>query len=144
MHDILNGLLDYVILGLTRGSMYALIALGYTLVYGVLQLINFAHSEVFMSGAFGSYLIISMFVDDGATPPWYGVAALVLLGLLSGALVGAIVAFLLERVAYRRLRHAPRLAPARSPIRTSARRSGWWTRWSKPAGCRPRPRACSD
>ena len=84
MHDILNGLLDYVILGLTRGSMYALIALGYTLVYGVLQLINFAHSEVFMSGAFGSYLIISMFVDDGATPPWYGVAALVLLGLLSG------------------------------------------------------------
>ncbi len=112
MHDILNGLLDYVILGLTRGSMYALIALGYTLVYGVLQLINFAHSEVFMSGAFGSYLIISMFVDDGATPPWYGVAALVLLGLLSGALVGAIVAFLLERVAYRPLRKrgAPKLA----------------------------------
>ena len=49
---------DYIVLGLTRGSMYALIALGYTLVYGVLQLINFAHSEVFMSGAFGSYLVV--------------------------------------------------------------------------------------
>ena len=58
--------LNYLILGLTRGSMYALIALGYTLVYGVLQLINFAHSEVFMSGAFGSYLVVNCVVGDGA------------------------------------------------------------------------------
>ena len=57
--------MNYLILGLTRGSMYALIALGYTLVYGVLQLINFAHSEVFMSGAFGSYAIVHLIVGDG-------------------------------------------------------------------------------
>ena len=53
----MSDFLQYLILGITRGSMYALIALGYTLVYGVLQLINFAHSEVFMSGAFGSFLV---------------------------------------------------------------------------------------
>ena len=63
----MNDFLNFVILGLTRGSMYSLIALGYTLVYGVLQLINFAHSEVFMSGAFGSYLIVNAVVGDGAT-----------------------------------------------------------------------------
>ena len=57
--------LSYLILGLTRGSTYALIALGYTLVYGVLQLINFAHSEVFMSGAFGSFLIVHLIVGSG-------------------------------------------------------------------------------
>ena len=55
----------YILLGLTRGSMYALIALGYTLVYGVLQLINFAHSEVFMSGAFGSFIVVHAIVGDG-------------------------------------------------------------------------------
>ena len=51
--------------------MYALIALGYTLVYGVLQLINFAHSEVFMFGAFGSYLVVHWMVGDGVDTPWY-------------------------------------------------------------------------
>jgi branched-chain amino acid transport system permease protein len=104
--------LNYVILGLTRGSMYALIALGYTLVYGVLQLINFAHSEVFMSGAFGSYLIVNAVVTDGSRPPWYAVIGVLLLGLFSGAVVGAIVAWALERVAYRPLRRrgAPKLA----------------------------------
>ncbi len=108
MQDFLN----YLILGLTRGSLYALIALGYTLVYGVLQLINFAHSEVFMSGAFGSYLVVNVFVDDGSRPPWYGVLGILLLGLSCGALVGAAVAWSLERVAYRPLRRrgAPKLA----------------------------------
>ena len=108
MTDFLN----YLMLGLTRGSMYALVALGYTLVYGVLQLINFAHSEVFMSGAFGSYLVVNSVVEDGAHPPWYGVLAVIILGLASGGLVGAGVAWCLERVAYRPLRRrgAPKLA----------------------------------
>ena len=61
MTDFMN----YLILGLTRGSLYALIALGYTLVYGVLQLINFAHSEVVMTGAFGSFLVIHALVGTG-------------------------------------------------------------------------------
>src|SRR5580765_1772122 len=108
MTDFLN----YLVLGLTRGSMYALIALGYTLVYGVLQLINFAHSEVFMSGAFGSYLIVGMFVHDGQHLAWWQVTLVMFLGLLSGALVGAAVAWGLERDAYRPLRRrgAPKLA----------------------------------
>jgi branched-chain amino acid transport system permease protein len=107
MQDFLN----FLVLGLTRGSMYALIALGYTLVYGVLQLINFAHSEVFMSGAFGSYLVVNLVASDNILP-WYGVIAVLLLGLVSGGIVGAVVALGLERVAYRPLRRrgAPKLA----------------------------------
>jgi branched-chain amino acid transport system permease protein len=107
MQDFLN----FLVLGLTRGSMYALIALGYTLVYGVLQLINFAHSEVFMSGAFGSYLVVNLVAGDHLLP-WYGVIGVLLLGLVSGGIVGAIVALGLERVAYRPLRRrgAPKLA----------------------------------
>jgi branched-chain amino acid transport system permease protein len=108
VHDFFN----FLILGLTRGSLYALIALGYTLVYGVLQLINFAHSEVFMSGAFGSYLVVNGVIGGNTSPPWYGVVGVLILGLGSGAIVGAAVAWSLERVAYRPLRRrgAPKLA----------------------------------
>ena len=108
MSDFLN----YLILGITRGSMYALIALGYTLVYGVLQLINFAHSEVFMSGAFGSYLVVHGIVGDGRGISGFGAVLVIIAGLVSGAICGAAVAFLLERVAYRPLRRrgAPKLA----------------------------------
>jgi branched-chain amino acid transport system permease protein len=100
-----------IVIGLEQGSLYALVALGYTLVYGVLQLINFAHSEVFMSGAFGSYLVINRIVGNrhltGAEVP-----LTVLAGILSGAIVGATVAWLLEKVAYKTLRRngAPKLA----------------------------------
>ena len=97
--------------GLSDGFLYALIALGYTLVYGVLQLINFAHSEVFMSGGFGGLFAIQAVV--GSKTP-HGVASVmfVLLGVVVGAIVGGAVAFVLERVAYRplRRRHAPKLA----------------------------------
>jgi branched-chain amino acid transport system permease protein len=109
MTDFLN----FLIAGLTRGSMYALIALGYTLVYGVLQLINFAHSEVFMCGAFGSLIVVNSTVGRGVHHlPWYGVTGVLLLGLVSGAVTGAIAAWILERVAYRPLRKrgAPKLA----------------------------------
>ncbi len=108
----MTDLLNYFILGVTRGSMYALIALGYTLVYGVLQLINFAHSEVFMAGAFGSYLVVSWVVGDGSGTPGWAVPFVLLLGLASGAVVGGAAAWALERVAYRPLRKrgAPKLA----------------------------------
>src|ERR687885_1487343 len=81
----LSDFLNYLILGITRGSMYALIALGYTLVYGVLQLINFAHSEVFMSGAFGSFLAIHFLVGDGSHTSGLEAVLVVILGLVSGA-----------------------------------------------------------
>ena len=108
MTDFLN----YLILGITRGSMYALIALGYTLVYGVLQLINFAHSEVFMSGAFGSYAIVHLIVGDGKATPAWAVPFILIAGMVSGAITAAVIAWTLERVAYRPLRRrgAPKLA----------------------------------
>jgi branched-chain amino acid transport system permease protein len=104
--------LNYLILGLTRGSMYALIALGYTLVYGVLQLINFAHSEVFMSGAFGSYFVVHALVGDGKGTPGWLVPIVLFCGVVAGAIAGGAVAWVLERVAYRplRKRNAPKLA----------------------------------
>ena len=104
--------MNYLILGLTRGSMYALIALGYTLVYGVLQLINFAHSEVFMSGAFGSYAIVHLIVGDGKNTPSWSVPFVLIAGILAGAVTAAVIAWALERVAYRPLRKrgAPKLA----------------------------------
>lgn len=88
--------------GLTLGAIYALIALGYTMIYGVIQLINFAHGEVFMVGA---YLALTCVWVLGGLP-WWGVLALAGSGamLLSALLGGAI-----ERVAYRPIRRAPRL-----------------------------------
>lgn len=101
---------DFLVPGVTLGSVYALIAIGYTLVYGVLQLINFAHSEVFMAGGFGGLFMVLALV--GPQHP-SGLTSVVYLGLgmVAGALAGGVIAFGLERVAYRplRRRHAPRL-----------------------------------
>jgi branched-chain amino acid transport system permease protein len=100
-----------LVLGLEQGSIYALVALGYTLVYGILQLINFAHSEVFMTGAFGSALVVNAVIGHRHLT---GVAVplTLLVGLLSGAITGAAIAWLLEKVAYKTLRQrgAPKLA----------------------------------
>jgi branched-chain amino acid transport system permease protein len=109
--DWFHQLPQNIVIGLQQGSVYSLIALGYTLVYGVLQLINFAHSEVFMAGGFGSYLVVNGIVGkrhlSGAMVP-----LTLLAGILSGALCGAGIAWLLEKVAYRTLRRsgAPKLA----------------------------------
>ncbi|MDQ2851316.1 branched-chain amino acid ABC transporter permease [Dermatophilaceae bacterium Sec6.4] len=91
--------------GLTVGSLYALIAVGYTVVYGIVQLINFAHGEVFMIGAFGS-LATWQVVCQKSTGLW--VLPVMIIG---GALCSVGVALLMERFAYRPLRNAPRLAP---------------------------------
>lgn len=108
----MDDFIRYTIAGLTLGSMYALIALGYTLVYGVLQLINFAHSEVFMTGAFGSYIVVNMLVGGNGRQSGLVVVLVLGAGLITGALSGAGAAWLLERVAYRPLRRrgAPTLA----------------------------------
>jgi len=100
-----------LLLGIQQGSLYALVALGYTLVYGVLQLINFAHSEVFMTGAFGSYLTVQAIIGKRhLTGLWLPLALLA--GVISGAICGAAIAWLLEKVAYNALRKrgAPKLA----------------------------------
>jgi branched-chain amino acid transport system permease protein len=96
---------DLTVLGLTLGSVYALIAIGYTLVYGVLQLINFAHSEVFMSGAFaGTFVVTALVGSRTAVPSGFTSVLFLALALGAAALCGAVIAFLLERVAYRPLR----------------------------------------
>jgi branched-chain amino acid transport system permease protein len=101
-----------IVIGLEQGSVYSLVALGYTLVYGVLQLINFAHSEVFMSGAFGSYLVVDQIVGTKNHLSGFMVPFTVLVGMATGAVTGAFVAWLLEKTAYRPLRRngAPKLA----------------------------------
>ncbi|MDH6134570.1 branched-chain amino acid transport system permease protein [Kitasatospora sp. MAA4] len=102
---------QFLVPGITLGSLYALIAIGYTLVYGVLQLINFAHSEVFMTGGFAGLFITQALVTAGLTPHGADSVLYTVTGLVGGAVFGAVVAFLLERVAYRplRRRNAPRL-----------------------------------
>jgi branched-chain amino acid transport system permease protein len=103
--------LNVSIIGATNGAIYGLVALGYTLVYGILQLINFAHGDVFaLSGLVASTMIISVFKLDADTA-----IVIVILGLLA-TLAVTVPAFALlnggiERVAYKPLRHAPRLAP---------------------------------
>lgn len=99
--------------GLTFGAIYALVALGYTLVYGVLNLINFAHSEVFIVGAYAVVFTLSG-LGFGASAPNLPVAAIIMnlvLALIVGMLAAAVMAFVLERLAYKPLRdrHAPRL-----------------------------------
>jgi len=91
--------------GLTLGSLYALIAVGYTVVYGIVQLINFAHGEVFMIGAFASLATWTV-LFKGTTAVW--VLPIMVLGAMAASVATAVV---MERVAYRPLRNAPRLAP---------------------------------
>lgn len=91
-------LIQYLINGLALGSLYALIAVGYSLVFGVLQFVNFAHAELFMTGA---YLVMSLLL--GGAPLW--------LALLAGIVGMALFAIIMERVCYKPLRNAGRLAP---------------------------------
>jgi branched-chain amino acid transport system permease protein len=109
--------LEQVVNGLTIGGVYALIAVGYTMVYGVLQMINFAHGEVFMMGAFGGYYALRLMEHASLSGPATGL--MILIAVLVGAVVACVVAMLVERIAYRPLRHAPRLAPLISAIGVS-------------------------
>jgi len=97
--------LQQVINGLVLGSMYALVALGYTMVYGIIGLINFAHGEVLMVGALVSWSVIG--VLQPLLPPW----AVLLLALLVACVAAAALNYGIEKVAYRPLRNSPRLAP---------------------------------
>ncbi|MEV6018131.1 branched-chain amino acid ABC transporter permease [Streptomyces sp. NPDC002667] len=92
--------------GLFLGSMYGLIAIGYTMVYGIVQLINFAHGEIFMTGGFGA-LSVYLYVLPNGTSMWIALPAM----LIGGGIVSVLIAVGAERFAYRPLRGAPRLAP---------------------------------
>jgi branched-chain amino acid transport system permease protein len=100
--------LQQIINGLTLGSVYALVALGYTMVYGIIGLINFAHGEVVMIGALTALSVINALLGAHLPVPS---AVIIVVGLLAAIPVCMAIAFTAERVAYRPLRHAPRLAP---------------------------------
>ena len=108
---------DFIILGVAQGSIYALIALGYTLVYGILRMINFAHGEVFMFGAFAAFFFADAYAASGFldSNPVASMAILLVVAMVTS--IG--VALLLERIAYRPLRNAPRLVPLITAIGAS-------------------------
>lgn len=119
--------LKFAITGLILGGLYALIAIGYTLVYGILSMINFAHGEVMMIGCFGGYFVfeaLNAIPAPSATDPKLNFlnaqpVLSVILAFLIGMGVAAAAGFFLERIAYRPLRSAPRLIPLISAIGAS-------------------------
>ena len=100
--------------GMIKGSLYAMIALGYTMVYGILGIINFSHGEVFMIGAMVAMTVTTLLIKAGLGP----VLAL-LIATLAAMVACMITSFLVERLAYRPLRHAPKLAPLITAIGVS-------------------------
>jgi branched-chain amino acid transport system permease protein len=109
-----ENLLQQLLNGVTWGSIYALVALGYTMVYGVLRLINFAHGEIYMVGAMTGYYAARAFGVAGE-PSIHGLVLVLLASMVVCALLGALI----ERVAYRPLRNAGRLAPLITAIGVS-------------------------
>lgn len=97
--------------GITRGSIYALIALGYTMVYGIIGLINFAHGEIYMIGAFTAFIIASVLTIYG-----FPILAVVILAGVGAAIWASAYGYTIEKIAYKPLRSAPRLSPLISAI----------------------------
>ena len=107
-----------ILSGISIGFVYSMVALGYTLVYGVLKFINFAHSEIFMVGSVIGFEILTHLDVAGALPDWYPIL-LVLLVVLGSMVGSGLLAVTVERIAYRPLRNAPRLVPLISAIGVS-------------------------
>jgi len=113
--------LQELVIGITTGAIYALIALGYTMVYGIIELVNFAHGDVFMIGTFVCVTILGAFgITNSSSPPaGFALVGVLLVTLLGSMLFCAVLGVVIERVAYRPLRNAPRLAPLISAIGVS-------------------------
>ena len=118
MEDLLTAIL---INGVLLGTLYAIIALGYTMVYGILQLINFAHSEVFLTGAVVAFETFRVLAPAPDAPPGSGLNPylVLLIALVVAMLVCGLLNVLIERLAYRPLRNAPKLVPLISAIGVS-------------------------
>src|SRR5205823_9140850 len=113
-------LLQELVIGITTGAIYALIALGYTMVYGIIELINFAHGDIFMIGTFVSIAILGLFgITSTSQPTGLALIGLLVVTCLGSMLVCAVLGVVIERVAYRPLRNSPRLAPLISAIGVS-------------------------
>ncbi|MGA3206265.1 MAG: branched-chain amino acid ABC transporter permease LivH [Syntrophales bacterium] len=107
----MNYFFELLIGGLTRGSIYALIALGYTMVYGIIELINFAHGEIYMIGAFTALIVASALAMSGMSS-----LSVLILASVVAVIYSAAYGFTVEKVAYKPLRQAPRLSPLISAI----------------------------
>ena len=113
-------LLQELVVGLSTGAIYALIALGYTMVYGIIELINFAHGDVFMIGSLVSIAIFGVFgINAASQPQGLALVGLMLVACLGSMLFCALLGVVIERIAYRPLRNAPRLAPLITAIGVS-------------------------
>ncbi|HLG62329.1 MAG TPA: branched-chain amino acid ABC transporter permease [Ktedonosporobacter sp.] len=114
-------LLQLLVIGLATGAIYALIALGYTMVYGIIELINFAHGDIFMIGTLFSIVIFGWFGVTTTSKPPTGLmlAGIMIVTCLGAMLLCAVLGVVIERIAYRPLRNAPRLAPLISAIGVS-------------------------
>ncbi|MGE5300457.1 MAG: branched-chain amino acid ABC transporter permease [Acidobacteriota bacterium] len=110
-------LLQQIINGLTLGSVYALIALGYTMVYGILELINFAHGEIYMIGAYLGIILLAFFTAVGLTE--VSLPLTLLLVVVLAVVICSAYGFTVEKLAYKPLRNAPRLSPLISAIGVS-------------------------
>ena len=95
--------LQHTLNGLSFGSIYALVALGYTMVYGILGMINFAHSEIYMMGAFGAYYVARFLNLNTPSPLNFSI------GLLGAALFAGVIGYLVEKLAYKPLRHSAKM-----------------------------------
>jgi len=126
-----NYFFQIVVIGVADGAIYALIALGYTMVYGIIELINFAHGDVFTLGAFVSLALMPLF---GVTEGKSGIGWLVpmIIIALATMLICGAINVAIERIAYRPLRHAPRLAPLITAIGMSAILEGAMYIWRGP------------
>jgi branched-chain amino acid transport system permease protein len=113
--------LQLLIVGLATGAIYALIALGYTMVYGIIELINFAHGDIFMIGTFVSLTFLNLLgiVPHSIYPTGIALVFVVIATCIVSMLVCAVLGVVIERIAYRPLRNAPRLAPLISAIGVS-------------------------
>jgi len=116
----LNLILQELIVGFSTGAIYALIALGYTMVYGIIELINFAHGDIFMIGTFVSISLLALLgINAESRPIGWTLFGVMLIACVGSMLVCATLGVVIERIAYRPLRNAPRLAPLISAIGVS-------------------------
>jgi branched-chain amino acid transport system permease protein len=112
--------LQILVIGITTGAIYALIALGYTMVYGIIELINFAHGDILMIGTFVSIAIFGLLgISSASQPTGFTLVSILIVTCLGSMLICAVLGVVIERVAYRPLRNAPRLAPLISAIGVS-------------------------
>ena len=121
MSDFLPQLLQQLFNGLSLGAIYALIAIGYTMVYGIIGMINFAHGEIYMIGAYVGLVTLSAVGVQSGLPVWLVIALM----LIVAVLVTAVYGYVIEQLAYKPLRNSPRLVPLISAIGMSIFLQNW-------------------